>query len=108
MGGAAPMSGRRPSPAHMGDGDVKDHPEAAATRSHLGELGVMAAQTERAERQILEHAQRLHGEVLARIDDMRPQALQSDADSTEYQNLVAERGRLERVIAQARQALGSN
>lgn len=84
------------------------HPEAATTRRQLGELGVMSAQVERAERQILEHAQRLHGEVLAKLDEMRPQALQSEADSTEYQSLVAERGRLERVIAQAQQILGRN
>ncbi len=83
-----------------------DHPEAATTRRHLGELGVMAAQTERAERQILEHALRLHGEVLANLDDMRPRAMQGDAEAREYQELVAERGRLERVIAQARKILG--
>lgn len=82
-----------------------DHPEAAATRRQLGELGVMAAQTERAERQILEHAERMHGEVLAKLDDMRPQALMGEAEAREYQGLVAERGRLEHVIAQARAVL---
>lgn len=88
--------------------NTQDHPEAATTRRQLGELGVMSAQVERAEHQILEHAQRMHGEVLAKLDDMRPLALQSEADSSEYQSLVAERGRLERVIAQAQQVLGQN
>lgn len=83
-----------------------DHPEAATTRRHLGELGVMAAQTEHAERQILAHAERLHGEVLAKLDDMRPRVLHGDTEAREYQELVAERGRLERVIAQAREVLG--
>ncbi len=65
----------------------------------------MAAQTERAERQILAHAESLHGEVLAKLDDMRPQATRGDAEAREYQELVAERGRLEHVIARARQSL---
>jgi hypothetical protein len=84
---------------------MNDHPELATTRRHLGELGVMAAQTERAERQILKHAEQLHAEVLAKLDEMRPKALHGDAESREYQELVAERGRLERVIAQARAVL---
>lgn len=88
--------------------NMNDHPESAATRRHLGELGVMAAQTERAERQILEHAERLHGEVLAKLDQMRPQALMGDAEARDYQELVAERGRLERVMAQAREVLGDS
>jgi hypothetical protein len=86
--------------------NTQGHPEAATTRRQLGELGVMSAQVERAERQILEHAQRLHGEVLSKLDEMRPEALTSDGGASDYQALVAERGRLERVIAQARQVLG--
>lgn len=82
-----------------------DHPEAATTRRQLGELGVMSAQVERAERQILEHAQRMHAEVLAKLDEMRPRAVHSEAEGREYQELVAERGRLERVIAQAQATL---
>ena len=85
---------------------MNDHPEAATTRRQLGELGAMSAQTERAERQILRHAESLHAEVLAKLDDMRPSAMHGDAEAREYQGLVAERGRLERVIAQAREVLG--
>ena len=66
----------------------------------------MSSQVERAERQILEHAQRLHGEVLAKLDEVRPESLTDDGAAQDYQGLVAERGRLERVIAQARQVLG--
>ena len=84
---------------------MNDHPEAATTRRQLGELGAMSAQTERAERQILRHAESLHAEVLAKLDEMRPLAQHSDAESNDYQALVAERGRLERVIAQARATL---
>lgn len=65
----------------------------------------MAAQTERAERQILAHAQSMHATVLAKLEELRPLATQGDDEAREYQDLVAERGRLERVIAQARAVL---
>ena len=84
---------------------MTDHPELATTRRHLGELGVMAAQTERAERQILARAEHMLDDVLAKLDEKRPLALRGDAEAREYQGLVAERGRLERVIAQARKVL---
>lgn len=81
-----------------------DHPEAATTRRQLGELGVMSAQVERSERQIMQRAQALHSEVLGKIDAARAAAA-AGKDEQAYQDLVAERGRLERVIAQAQQVL---
>lgn len=86
---------------------MKDLHAMTQSRSHLGELAVMASQTEAAERQILAHAEQMHGDVLAKIDDMRPRAAQSEAEGRDYQALVAERGRLEHVIARSRQVLGS-
>lgn len=82
-----------------------DHPQLPTTRRHLGELGVMSAQVEAHERQILAHAETLHAETLKKIDAARASALASDADGKAYQELIAERGRLERVIAQARSIL---
>lgn len=82
---------------------AEDHPQAATTRRHLGELGVMSAQVERAERQILAHAENMHADVQAKIKAARSAALTGGGD--EYTTLVAERGRLERVIAQARATL---
>jgi len=45
---------------------VKDLHAMTQSRSHLGELAVMASQTEAAERQILAHAEQMHGDVLPR------------------------------------------
>ena len=85
-----------------------DHPQLATTRRHVGELGVMSAQVERAERQILEHAERLHSETLSKLDDLRPAAMRGGPEEREYQELVAERGRLERVMSHSRQVLGEH
>lgn len=88
------------------DASSQDHPHAATTRRQLGELGVMSAQVERAERRILEHAQKLRADVDAKLAEMRGPAAQS-GEGAEYQELVAERGRLDGVIERARQLLGS-
>ncbi len=86
---------------------MEDHPELAHTRRHLGELGVMARQTEAAERQILARAEALLTENQSKIDAARQQALAGTPEQQdEYQALIAERGRLQRVIALARQVLG--
>ncbi len=79
-----------------------------ATRRHLGELGMMAAQTERAERQILAQAEKLLAEAEERIKAGRVPALAGDtAAARQYQDDVQERGRLQRVIVQAKQVLAS-
>lgn len=77
------------------------------TRQHLGELGAMSEQTQRAERKILERAEQALVETDKRIKELRPLALANDERSSkEYQKAIAERGRLQMVIAQARQHLG--
>lgn len=88
------------------DASSQDHPHAATTRRQLGELGVMSAQVERAERRILEHAEKLRAEVDGKLRALRAQALRDDADGREYQEMAAERGRLDGVIERARQVLG--
>lgn len=85
---------------------MQDTHAMTQSRRHIGELAVMARQTEDAERKILAHAMQMHGDVLAKLDDMRPRVMHGEAEGRDYQALVAERGRLERVIAQARLMLG--
>lgn len=73
------------------------------TRRHLGELGAMAAHVEQSERKILEHAEKMLTEVEAKLSALRAKALAGDgAASQAYQDAIAERGRLNQVIAQAR------
>ena len=83
---------------------MTDH--TANTRRHLGELGVLSARVEQDERRILAHAQKLHADVAAKIDKARAGAAGGGDAGSEYERLVLEHGRLERVIAQARQVLG--
>lgn len=85
---------------------MKQHIEN--TRRQLGELGAMAAQTEAMERKIMERAQEQLGKVEGDLDRARAAAMTGDdAAKTQYTDMVAERGRLQQVIAQARQVLGS-
>lgn len=77
------------------------------TRRQLGELGAMAAQTEQAERDILARAEKRLGEVMSRIEALRPQVNTDEAAAIEYTDLVSESGSLERVIANARDVLAA-
>lgn len=84
---------------------MKQHIEN--TRRQLGELGAMAHQTEQAERKILARAEELLDDVQKKIEATRPLALvPGTKEAGEYQDLIMERGRLQHVIAQARQVLG--
>lgn len=76
------------------------------TQEHIGELAGLADRTERTERRILEQAEKRHSEVMTAIERARPgiEAAPDDAQQR-YQDLVAERGQLEIVIARAKQAL---
>lgn len=77
------------------------------TRRQLGELGAMAAQTEAMERKILERAQEQLGKIEGDLDRTRAAAMAGDdAAQAQYTDMVAERGRLQQVIAQAKQVLG--
>lgn len=77
------------------------------TRSQLGELSGLQAKTEQAERRILESAQTRLGEVQALIDRAAPGVEGApESEQQRYTELIAERGQLHQVIANAKQALG--
>ncbi|MBW0449243.1 hypothetical protein [Paraburkholderia phenoliruptrix] len=69
-------------------------------RATLGELAAMAAQCDRAEREILARA-------LERIDVVQAQLAHEHAGSIQHADLVEERGVLLQVIARARQTLNA-
>lgn len=73
------------------------------THKQLGELAAMAHQTAAAEQQILVKATELLGQVQDDLVKARANAM--TGGDAHYQDLVAERGRLQQVIAQARQNL---
>jgi 4-diphosphocytidyl-2C-methyl-D-erythritol kinase len=75
------------------------------THRKLGELAVMAQQTEAAERKILARATQRLDEVQAELKEAGSHALTGGGDK--YMALVQERGQLQQVIAQARQVLGA-
>lgn len=74
------------------------------THRKLGELASMAQQTEAAERQILARATERLEEVQSELTKAGPDAMTGGGDK--YMQLIAERGQLQQVIAQARQHLG--
>lgn len=86
---------------------AKQHQEhiGAATK-RLGHLAGLARRTEVAERAILTSAT----EMLAQVDEDLPKLrarVQTDpAAADRYQELTMERGHLQKIIAQARKALG--
>lgn len=83
-------------------------PPVEDTRRQLGELGAMQAQVERAERQILERAEKRLGEVEKQLPELRSGALAHLEDAMQqYEALILERGKLHQVIASARAVLGS-
>lgn len=83
---------------------MKAHMEKA--RQGLGDLGVLADKTAKAERAILKRAEKRLSEVEGLIERARPGVeAADDAGQQRYLDLVAERGQLHTVIAKARQAL---
>lgn len=85
---------------------MKQHIEN--TRRQLGELGVMAHQTDAMERQILARAESLLADVEQKLTSTRRLALVPGAiEAEQYQDLILERGRLQQVIAQAKAVLAS-
>lgn len=85
---------------------MKQHMNKA--RSQLGELAALSARTEAAERRILSAAEARLDAVQAEIADMQPRmSLATDDEENRYLSLVEERGRLNKVIAKAREALGT-
>jgi len=76
------------------------------THDQLGDLAGLADRTERTERRILEQAEKRLDEVQAALERARPGIEAApDAAQQRYQDLVAERGQLHMVIAQARKVL---
>lgn len=82
---------------------MQDHIDT--THKHLGELAVMARQTQAAEQKILDEAEK----QLAQVEKDLPKAASAAMTGGEdaYTKLIAERGRLHQVIAQARKHLGA-
>lgn len=82
-------------------------PDVATNNRHLGELAVMSHKVTETERRILARGEELLKKAQAEIDESRAAALAGDAEaSRRYQDAVAERGRCQMVIAQARKNLG--
>jgi hypothetical protein len=75
------------------------------THRNLGQLAVMAQQTEAAERKILARATQRLDEVQAELPKARQGALTGGGE--QYMRLVKEQGQLQQVIAQARKVLGA-
>lgn len=75
------------------------------TNRQLGELAAMSHQTQEAERRILERALEMLAKVEEDIGPARAQALTGGGDH--YQHLIAERGRLQQVVATSRKHLGA-
>lgn len=79
------------------------------TRRQLGELGAMAQQTEDMERRILSIATERLDALQPELARARAEAMAGDDEAKQrYIDIVAERGRLEQVIATARAELGPN
>lgn len=76
------------------------------THAQLADLAALAEKTERAERRILEQAEKRLDAVNAELERRRPGVeAASDDDQQHYTDLVAERGHLHQVIAKAHAAL---
>lgn len=73
------------------------------THKHLGELASMSNQTQEAERKILARAEEMLSEVERDLPAARRVA--NDGGEDHYMHLIAQRGRLNQVIALARKNL---
>lgn len=73
------------------------------THRKLGELAAMSRQTEAAERQIMTRATERLEQVQVELKVAGAEAMTGGGDK--YMELIAERGQLQQVIAQARQHL---
>lgn len=71
----------------------------------FGDLAALSARTRESEQAILDRAMAREGEVRGRLDELRPRAVQDEAAGKEYRSLVLELGKLQQVIATARERL---
>jgi hypothetical protein len=84
------------------------NPTTHTTRRQLGELAAMQAQTDAAERRILEIAEHKLDELEKSLASARTDAMTGgDQAKAHYADLIHERGRLNIVIANARKVLQS-
>lgn len=67
-------------------------------RKHLSELGAMQAETHSADRRIVDAARVRHDAVQEEISALRSKALTDPESGRRYQELVTERGRLDRIL----------
>lgn len=65
----------------------------------------MATQTEAMERKILARAEALLADIEGKINSTRSAAISNDDAKQHYKGMIEERGRLQQVVAQARQVL---
>ena len=73
----------------------------------LSDLQALHGKTEQAERSILDQATRMLDDLSGQIDAAQNAAKMGDADAeARYQHLVLDRGKLNIIIAHAREALG--
>ena len=75
------------------------------THRQLGELAAMSHQTQEAERRILAKALEILKQVEADLPKAASTAMTGGEDH--YMHLIAERGRLQQVVAQARKHLAT-
>lgn len=73
----------------------------------LGNLAALSARTDAAERQIHDRAVERDGEIMARMDELRPKVMLDDRAALEYKGLVRERGTVARVIGQAQERMAA-
>ena len=78
-----------------------------AARARLGALHGHAAKIDAAEKRILESAMARIDQITAHLDKLRPRVLLDKAAADKYTELVEERGKLNIVVAQARQNLNT-
>lgn len=80
--------------------------QTGALRKRIEEMSGLAANTASVERRILESAEERAAAVTADMDKLRPRVQSDPAAGGQYEQLVAEYGRLQIVMANARRALG--
>lgn len=71
------------------------------TRRRLADLASQAANAKRSDHAIRAHAAEQLAKCNERLDELRPLAPQSEDAAREYSDLVVERGRLNRILAEA-------
>lgn len=81
-------------------------PDTPTVHRNLGELAAMQRRVEQTERNILARGEELLSQAEKTMADTRAAALAGDAEaSRRYQEAVADRGRCQMVVAQARRML---